>query len=74
MRFHVVRDFDRQPVDFFVRVIQVRRERYHGPEGCWCTHVYRVVPDSVGIEEVKQGAYRDGQKFICDCHGEVISG
>lgn len=74
MRFHVTRNDEGLPVDFVVRVYpSEKRGTYNGPSGCQCPRVHQVVMKSVRIEQVRQGAQRDGRKFVCGCHGEVVS-
>lgn len=61
-------------VDFLVRVYnQEPRKKYVGPTGCSCAMLYPVVMASVGIEHIKQGVKVDRQKFVCGCHGELVS-
>jgi hypothetical protein len=73
MRFHVVKDDDGRDADMHVRVTgPVSREKYHGPPACTCKILYPVIMQSVGREYVEQGAYRDGRKFVCACHGYLV--
>lgn len=73
MIFHVTKNDEGKPVDFFVHVNNPRqKERYDGPSGCPCRRVYPVVMTSIGMMHVQQGAKVDRQKFLCDCHGELV--
>jgi hypothetical protein len=73
VRFHVTRNDDGQPVDFYVRVtICVPKRNYNGPAHCQCVRLFPVVMTSVGVEHLKQGAKYDRQKFVCECHGEIV--
>lgn len=74
MKFHVTRNDEGEPVDFFVRVYkQEPRTKYDGPVGCCCTMLHPVEMASIGIEHIKQGAKVNRQKFVCECHGELVS-
>jgi hypothetical protein len=75
MRFHVMRNDEGHPVDFFVTVTSpVPRADYRGPSGCRCGGLYPVVAKSLQKDHVKQGARHDGRKFVCECHGELVHG
>jgi hypothetical protein len=75
MKFRVTKNSDGKPVEFVIRVDRpVPRQQWNGPTGCHCGEVYPVVMKSIELDHLKQGAHYDGQKFVCNCHGEVIHG